>query len=198
MDKSRLLLELQKEGYSKQIISAFEKVNRESFLPEHLKAYAYENMPLPIGKGSTISQPSTIAFMFQLLNIKENSKVLEIGSGSGYVLSLISNITKSDIYGIEINEKVAAESRKIIKENPKIHVINRNGFNGMPDKAPFNRILVSASCNQSPRHLFSQLAEEGILVVPVENSIFKITNIKGSFQEEEYPGFSFVQMQKEE
>src|SRR3989344_8725032 len=99
-----LIKVLKEKGFSGNIISAFEKVKRESFIPEQFSAYAYDDMALALDDGSTISQPSTIAFMLNLLDLKQNQKILEIGSGSGYALSLISNIIKNgEVYGMELN-----------------------------------------------------------------------------------------------
>ena len=92
MNKTQLLNSLKQKGFSQQILNAFESVKREDFIPQELKSNAYEDIPLPIGKGQTISQPYTIAIMLSLLDLKKSQKVLEIGSGCGYVLALISKI----------------------------------------------------------------------------------------------------------
>src|SRR3989338_4258532 len=101
MNKKELLYYLSSIGFSKKIINAFEKVKRENFVPENLKDLSYEDTALSLQEGATISQPSTIAFMLDLLNLEGKEKVLEIGSGSGYVLALLSHLTKGKIYGVE-------------------------------------------------------------------------------------------------
>ena len=213
MNKKQLLEELKSEGFSRKIIDAFSKVKREDFVPNHLRIYAYNNEPLPIGNGATISQPYTIAFMLDLLELnkldnkiianktkgQESSgelsynkpKILEIGSGCGYVLALINEISKnSEIYGIERIKGLVEKSRKVISK--KIRVIHGDGSNGLQKEAPFNRILVSAAFPIIPENLFEQLKESGILVSPIKNSIFQFKKINGKIKSKEFYGFVFV------
>jgi protein-L-isoaspartate(D-aspartate) O-methyltransferase len=180
-------------------MEAFQKVDREKFIPENLVAYSYEDIPLPIDEGSTISQPSTIAFMLDLLELKQGQKILEIGSGSGYVLALMSEIIKDGkIYGLEINKRLAVKSKKLLSKDSNIEVIHRSGFNGLPEFAPFDRILISASASELPNHLYDQLKEPGIIVTPVKQSIFLIKKQAGKITEREFPGFVFVPLLKDE
>ena len=203
MEKSKQLLieSLKKKGYSESIISAFEKVKRENFVPEHLKSYAYEDIALPIESGSTISQPSTIAFMLSLLDLHYGQKVLEIGSGSGYVLSLISEIIKSGkIYGLEINKRLAIKSKELLSKDSNIEIFNKSGSLGFSSLAPFDRIIVSASFSdlRIPLSLLEQLSPNGILIAPVKSSIFKIIkNSDGKLIKEEFQGFVFVPFREE-
>lgn len=195
MNKSQLIASLKIENFSKIIIKAFEKVRREDFIPKNLKSFAYDDTALPLEKGATISQPYTIAFMLSLLDLSENKnqKILEIGSGSGYVLALISEITKgAEIYGIEIISSLAKKSKRNLKNYKNIKIINLNGFQGLPQKALFDRILVSASSSQIPNKLVSQLKDNGILVIPIRNSIFQIKKQKSKIIKKEFPGFVFV------
>lgn len=199
MDKEELIGRLKAEGFSLKVTKAFRMVKRENFIPENLRYLAYEDIALPLERGATISQPYTIAFMLELLELKDgkNQKVLEIGSGSGYVLALISKIIKKGkIYGIEIIENLARKSRETLKRNARIKIYNMNGFLGLLDKAPFDRILISAAVDRIPEHLYSQLKDDGILVVPVRDSIFKIKKFKGKIKIEEFPGFVFVPLQR--
>ncbi|MAG38313.1 protein-L-isoaspartate O-methyltransferase [Candidatus Pacearchaeota archaeon] len=200
-EKQNLLESLRNSEFSEQIISAFEKVPRENFVPDHLKSYAYEDIALPIESGSTISQPHTVAFMLKLLDPKQNQKILEIGSGSGYALSLLSEVIKSgSVYGLEINSRLAVKSKSLLSKDSNICIFNKSGFSGLPDFAPFDRILFSASCQDMriPYNLLEQLKDPGILVVPVKSSIFKVTKENGKTTEEEFPGFAFVPLRKEE
>ena len=203
MEKSKQLLteSLKKKGYSESLISAFEKVKRENFVPEHLKSYAYEDIALPIESGSTISQPSTIAFMLSLLDLHYGQKVLEIGSGSGYVLSLISEIIKSGkIYGLEINKRLAIKSKELLSKDSNIEIFNKSGSLGFSSLAPFDRIIVSASFSdlRIPLSLSEQLSPNGILIAPVKSSIFKIIkNSDGKLIKEEFQGFVFVPFREE-
>jgi len=186
---------LKEKDFSDEIINAFAKVKRENFVPEQVLIYAYEDIALPLEDGSTISQPSTIAFMLSLLEPKQHNKILEIGSGSGYALSLISEIIKSGkIYGIEINKNLAIKSRNILENDSNINIINRSGLNGFSEQAPFDRILVSASCPDRgiPYSLITQLKDHGIIVAAVQQSIIQIRKENGQVSEREFQGFSFV------
>ncbi|MBS3065696.1 protein-L-isoaspartate O-methyltransferase [Candidatus Pacearchaeota archaeon] len=194
MNKDELLASLKKKGFSAAVIDAFGKVKREDFVPQHLIGYAYEDIALPVMEGSTLSQPSTIALMLNLLNVEDNQKILEIGSGSGYVLALLSKINPNGkIYGIEILKELAIRSRIYLAEEKDVEVLIRDGSQGLKEFAPFDRIIVSASCPEVPRHLLEELREEGILVAAVKQSIFQIKKEKnGETVETEFPGFVFV------
>ena len=194
MNKHQLIQHLKNYSFSDKIIKAFEKVPRENFLPESLKEHAYDDNALPLEKGATISQPYTIAFMLELLEVKPDDKILEIGSGCGYVLALLSHLTKNKIYGIEIIKSLAEKSKKILSFQKNIHVSTKNGFSGLPEKAPFDRILISASSEKLPVHLYSQLKPNGIIVTPVKNSIYQIKKQSNKITEKEFPGFIFVSL----
>ena len=198
MEKEKLSDSLRRKGFSDAVVNAIAKVKREDFVPERLAAYAYEDIALPTEDGSTISQPSTIAFMLDKLELKQGQKVLEIGSGSGYVLALISEIIKDGkIYGIERLMSLAVSSKKILARDSNIEIIHRNGFSGLPEKGPFERILISASADKIPRHLYPQLKDPGIMVAAVKQSIFKIKKENGEVTEKEFPGFAFVPLIKD-
>jgi len=192
MNKQELITHLKNEGFSRDIIRAFEKVSREKFIPEKMKSLAYYDEALPLENGATISQPTTIAFMLTLLELKKGQKILEIGSGSGYVIALMNEITKGKIYGIEIIKSLAQKSKARFKKNKNIKILNRNGENGLPEEAPFDRMLISASADKIPKHLYNQLKPNGILVTPVKYSIWQIKKTKKGFMEKEYPGFVFI------
>lgn len=193
MNKDELLDSLRKKGYSENIISSFQAVKREDFVPQHLLGYAYEDLALPVMDGSTLSQPSTIAFMFDLLDLKEDQKILEIGSGSGYALALLAEIAKKGkVYGVEIIQQLGINAKEYLKDKTNVEIFIRNGSQGLADFAPYDRILVSASCPEIPRNLFSQLKDDGILVAAVKNSIFQIKKVNGETIEKEFPGFAFV------
>ena len=193
MQKQHLISYLKSKGFPEKITNAFDEIKRELFIPEGSKHLAYENRPLPIGSNQSISQPYTIAFMLDLLDIENNQKILEVGSGSGYVLALMNEISKdSKIFGLEIIEFLTNSSRNILSKNKNIKVIQGNGNNGIPKQAPFNRILVSASANQIPPKLLEQLKVKGIMVCVVGKSILKIKKEKDQIRKTEYLGFSFV------
>lgn len=201
MIKDELIATLTQKGYSERIIKSFEKVKREEFVPENLAPYAYEDIPLPVWTGATISQPSTVAFMLNLLDPHQGQKILEIGSGSGYVLALLAEIIKDgNIYGIEITKKLALNSRKILSKNSIIQVIIRSGSNGLPEFSPYDRILVSFSCPDKylPAKLVDQLKDPGILVVPIKQSVFQFKKENGKVSSKEFSGFAFVPMVQKE
>ncbi|MBU2052649.1 MAG: protein-L-isoaspartate O-methyltransferase [Nanoarchaeota archaeon] len=198
MNKSKLISSLRKKGFSRQILNAFSKVSREDFVLQSLRERAYEDIALLIGYGQTISQPYTIATMLELLGLKKGQRVLEIGSGCGYVLALLSEIVgkKGEVFGIEIVKELAEKSRDNLRDyNVKIY--NRNGADGLEEESPLDRILISAGCEKVPDKVLSQLKEDGILVAPVgsryEQTLTAIKRVKDKFKViEKIPGFVFV------
>ncbi len=193
MDKQGLLDTLRKKGFSQGVIDAFAKAKREDFVPQNLVGYAYEDMALPVTEGSTLSQPSTIALMLDLLDIKDGQKILEIGSGSGYALALLSEINPNGkVYGIEVIQALGISSKKYLQEKKNVEIIIRNGSHGLPEFAPYDRILISASCPECPSNLFSQLKDDGILVAAVKQSIVQVKKVNGERIVKEFPGFAFV------
>ncbi len=200
MNKQQLLKSLKEQGFSKKILKAFSEVEREDFVPARLKRASYEDTALPIGKGQTISQPYTIAMMLSLLDLRKGKRVLEAGSGSGYVLALISKIVgeKGMVSGLEIISDLVVRSKESLKSYSNVKVYNRNASSGLPKKAPFDRILISAATEKIPRALLSQLKEGGILVAPLgtpglEQSLVAIKKTeKGAKKIKEIPGFVFV------
>lgn len=198
MGKNQLIGKLRRKGFSDKIIKAFEEIRRENFIPEYFKQFAYEDEPFPIGYGQTISQPYTIAFMLSLLELRDNQKVLEIGSGSGYVLALISEISEnSKIYGVERIKELAEKSQETLKDYKDVKIMKKSGFNGLKEYAPYDRILVSAAADKIPENLVEQLGKEGILVCPVRDSIFQIRKSEGKMIKKEFFGFSFVPLVEE-
>jgi len=191
--KQELLENLKANGFSESIIKAFEKIKREDFILPQYKSLAYEDIALPLEGGATISQPYTIAFMLSLLELKRGQKILEIGSGSGYVLALISEIIlDGEIYGLEIIKSLAEKSKNLLKKDKSIKIINQDGSNGLSEHAPFDRILVSASAEELPLNLYAQLKNNGILVAPIKESIFQIKEQNSKIKLKEFPGFVFV------
>jgi protein-L-isoaspartate(D-aspartate) O-methyltransferase len=193
MQKQSLITHLKSEGFPKKITNAFAKVKRELFIPEKYKHLAYENRAITIGTGQSVSQPYTIAFMLDLLDLENNQKILEVGSGSGYVLALINEISKnSNIHGIEIIKELTISSKKILNKNKNIKITQADGNKGLKQNSPFDRILVSASAREIPQKLLEQLKIKGVMVCVVGNSIVKIKKEKNQIRKIEYLGFSFV------
>jgi protein-L-isoaspartate(D-aspartate) O-methyltransferase len=159
-------------GYIKdeRVAEAMRKVPRHLFVPDELEKYAYDDAPLPIGEGQTISAPHMVAMMCEALGLSENHKVLEVGAGSGYHACVVAEIVKrGQIFSIERVEKLADMARKnLAKANcTRIKVIVGDGTEGYPAEAPYDRIFVTAGAPEVPRPLIEQLKEGGRLLIPV-------------------------------
>jgi len=205
MNKEDLIRYLERQEFPEHIVKAFEEVKRENFVPKESQRKTYENIPLPIGKGQTISQPYTMAFMLMMLEIPSDKKarrIMEVGSGSGYVLALLNQLNpKGENYGIERFKELVDKSREALEpeiDKGNVEVIQGDGSKGLPEKTPFDRILVSARCETIPQKLVNQLKYNGILVAPVGNSIIMVKKKSGQNEINEYPGFSFVPLVEEE
>ena len=202
MDKQQLIAHLKEKGFEESLLAAFQAVDRERYVPEHLRMYAYEDTALPTQHGHILAAPSTIAFMLRLLEPAQAHKLLEIGSGSGYVLALLQQLAPhADIYGVEIIPDLATQSRKILP-SANIHIFPQSGLHGLPEHTPFDRILVSAAANdkQTLINLIPQLSPTGLLVGPAGNALLQVRMLP---QPQEpllttFPGFQFVPLQKEE
>ena len=153
---------------SSAVLEALRRVPRHRFVPEKLVDAAYENRPLPIGYGQTISQPFIVALMTELLDLPENATVLEIGTGSGYQAAVLAHVAK-DVYTVEILPPLgqSAEARLKALGYANVHVKIDDGYFGWKEHAPFDGILVTAAAPHIPPPLLQQLKPEGKLVVPV-------------------------------
>jgi protein-L-isoaspartate(D-aspartate) O-methyltransferase len=151
-----------------RVLKAMHKVERHLFVPLMYRHLSYEDHPLPIGEGQTISQPYIVALMTELLELKGGEKVLEIGTGSGYQAAILAELVK-EVYTIEILEPLAERSQKLFKElgYENIKVKHGDGFLGWPEYAPFDAIIVTCAPEEVPPALLEQLAEGGSLVIPV-------------------------------
>ena len=197
MKKEQLLQKLSNECFDQRIVKAFKEVEREDFIPGGFKKHAYEDVALTIGYGQTISQPFTIAFMLTLLEIKNEQRILEVGSGSGYVLALLNELSKnSKIFGVERIEKLVESSKRILHDGKNIKIFQAGEKLGLSEQGPFDRILVSASAQSLPSELLDQLTDEGILVCPVQNHIIKIKKEREKIVNESFYGFTFVPLVK--
>ena len=180
-----------------QIIEAFKKIDRKYFVPEHFAKQIYIDAPLPIGKDQTISQPSTVAFMLEHLNPKEGDKILDIGSGSGWTTSLLCQIIGKggDVTGVERVDELVQTGKKNLSQfhfGKNCRIQKAANQLGIPGEY-FDKILVSASAKEIPEQLFDQLKIGGILVIPVQNSIFKFKKVSQTqIDTQEFPGFVFV------
>jgi protein-L-isoaspartate(D-aspartate) O-methyltransferase len=153
---------------SPSVLDALRAVKRHLFVPENVRNQSYDDGPLPIGEGQTISQPYIVAIMTDLLDVNSTSRVLEIGTGSGYQAAVLGEICK-EVYSIEIVDSLCNRARTLLSGLGYTNIWVRcgDGFAGWPDKAPFDGIIVTAAPPEVPAPLIDQLAEGGRLVIPV-------------------------------
>lgn len=196
-----LIKELQNTGVLKNtaLLSAFKAIDRADFVPADRKLEAYQNYPLPIGHGQTISQPYTVAFMMGLLDPKPEQKILEIGSGSGWQTAMLAHIVgaKGKIYAMEIIPELKKIGEANVAKYPALakHVVffAQSAENGLPEHAPFDRIIAAASLQEIPDTWKAQLAVGGKMVFPLRESIYVLTKEPAAkFHKEIFPGFVFV------
>lgn len=150
------------------VLKAMLEVPRHLFVPSALRSEAYEDYPLPVGGGQTISQPYIVALMTQSLALKSGDRVLEVGTGSGYQAAVLSRIV-GEVYSVEINADLADQAARRLKDLGfgNVRVRTGDGFFGWPEKAPFDGIIVTCAVPETPRPLFEQLAEGRNLVIPL-------------------------------
>jgi protein-L-isoaspartate(D-aspartate) O-methyltransferase len=151
-----------------RVIAALRKVERHRFLPPGFSAQAYDNRPLAIGAGQTISQPFIVALMTDLLNVAPGDKVLEVGTGSGYQAAVLAEIVR-EVFSIEIIEPLGREAARALAVAGYRNVQTRigDGYAGWPDEAPFDGIIVTAAAPYVPQPLIDQLKNGGRLVIPL-------------------------------
>ncbi len=151
-----------------RVLDAMLRVPREEFVPEGYRRYAYDDGPLPIGNGQTISQPYVVAVMLEALQLSGTEKVLEIGTGSGYVTALLGELA-AEVFSIERYADLAENAWHVLAHlgYSNVRVITGDGTLGLPAAAPFDAILVSAAAYGVPRALLEQLAEGGRMMIPV-------------------------------
>jgi protein-L-isoaspartate(D-aspartate) O-methyltransferase len=181
-----------------RVLSVMLKVERHLFVPKKLQPSAYMDQPLPIGEGQTISQPYIVALMTELLELKREEKVLEIGTGSGYQAAILAELVK-EVYTIEIIETLATSAKKLFLQMgyQNIHVKAGDGYAGWPEVAPFDAIIVTAAPDHIPRPLLEQLKEGGRMVVPVgtyHQILKKIVKRSGRIQSSDIVPVAFVPM----
>ncbi len=153
-----------------RVLAAMQAVPRHRFVPDKLLSAAYADRPLPIGEGQTISQPYVVALMTQVLDLKGNERVLEIGTGSGYQAAILGEVVK-EVYTIEIKQKLHVRSSNILKLLGYDTIKSRqsDGYFGWPDAAPFDAIMITAAIDHIPPPLLQQLKDGGRLTLPLGN-----------------------------
>src|SRR5436190_8160173 len=187
------------------VLDAMRKVPRELFVPENLREFAYEDSPLPIGAGQTISQPYIIAFMAEALMLQGGEKILEIGTGSGYAAAVLSEIV-ADVYTVERLDQLADAAAARLQElgYRNVHVLHGDGTRGWPEHAPYDAIVVAAGGPQVPESLKEQLKIGGRLVIPVgtdrraQELVRVIRLSKNEYRSEDIAGVRFVPLIGEE
>ncbi len=195
-----LVRQLTAEIRDARVLDAMLRVPRHLFVPGVSLRRAYLNQPEPIGYGQTISQPTVVAMMTEALDLEGRERVLEIGTGSGYQAAILS-LLAADVYSIEVVEELASESRERLARlgYANVHVRAGDGYAGWPEEAPFDRVIVTAAPAEVPRALVEQLAEGGILVVPVgadpwTQRLWRYRKAGGRATGEDLGGVRFVPM----
>jgi protein-L-isoaspartate(D-aspartate) O-methyltransferase len=155
-----------------RVLAAMSKVPRERFIAPEYAREAYADGPLPIGEGQTVSQPYMVAAMVEALEVHPSDRLLEVGTGTGYEAAVVAELA-AEVWTIERHGKLADNAREALEElgYENVHVICGDGSLGLPEQAPFDKIVVAAGAPQAPPSLFAQLAEGGMLVVPVGNRV---------------------------
>jgi protein-L-isoaspartate(D-aspartate) O-methyltransferase len=181
-----------------RVLAAFRKVPRHELVPPAERASAYQDRPLPIGHGQTISQPYVVAVMTAVLDLEGGERVLEVGTGSGYQAAVLAELA-SEVYTIEIVEPLAERARRDLERlgYRNVHVRHGDGYRGWPEHAPFDAIVVTAAPDHVPPPLIEQLAEGGRMVIPVGHGaqdLLRITKDAAGVREERLIGVRFVPM----
>ncbi len=182
-----------------RVLDAMERVPRHQFVPTALRHRAYQDSPLPIGSGQTISQPYIVALMTQLVDPQPHHKALDVGTGSGYQAAILAELVKH-VYSIEIVESLANDARKRLQslEYQNITVRHGDGYHGWKSEAPFDIIIVAAAPDEIPQALIDQLAPGGKLVIPIgtrfQNLLLVEKDLDGNVTDQNIAPVAFVPM----
>lgn len=197
--KMQFLFALRSKGVTNQrVLEAMEKIDRGPFVRGLFSERAYEDMPLPIACGQTISQPSVVGLMTQALDVSPRDKVLEVGTGSGYQAAILSQLARR-VYSVDRHRRLVREASEIFREMDltNITAMTADGSFGLPEQAPFDRIIVTAAAEDPPGPLLAQLKIGGIMVVPVGQSdavqhLIRVTRTETGLDYEELRPVRFV------
>lgn len=199
--KEKMIIDqlLARDITDEKVIEAMRSIDREDFVPDEMRHNAYADGPLPIGKGQTISQPYIVAYMAQSLDLQPGDKVLEIGSGCGYNAAVISQIV-AHVYSVEIIDWLAKLAQKNIDNSGISNVSIRagDGYEGWPEKSPFDKIVLTAAAPRVPVKLKYQLKNGGKMLMPVGTALQKLVLMErldeNNFSEQKLIGVRFVPM----
>jgi len=187
---------------NERVLEAMMNIPRHFFLDTALDHIAYEDRAFPIQEGQTISQPYTVAYQTQLLEVKPYERILEIGTGSAYQATVLAEMG-ANVFTIERQKKLFELNKEFVfkRKYPNIKFFYGDGFEGLPTYAPFDKILITAAATYIPPRLLDQLKPGGKMVLPLDDDgiqkMIRITkNVDGSFEEETFSNFSFVPMLK--
>ena len=197
--KMQFLFSLRKAGVlDKQVLDAMERVDRKNFINGVFSEKAYEDTPLPIACGQTISQPTVVGLMTQALQVTSRDKVLEVGTGSGYQAAILSLLARR-VYTIERHSLLVNNATKVFQKLniSNITTILSDGGHGLEQQAPFDRIIVTAASDDPPASLLSQLKIGGIMIIPVGQSdnmqkLIKIAKTDGGYEYQDLQAVRFV------
>lgn len=205
--KRKLMVEEQlrtRDITDRRVLDAMAKVPRHLFIDPRLRAEAYEDYPLPIAEGQTISQPYIVALMTQCLELRGREKVLEVGTGSGYQAAVLATLADR-VYTIEINEALARDAAETLRRlnYDRVEVKAGDGFFGWKERAPFDAIIVTCAARQVPPPLFQQLQEGGRLILPLGDTnevqvLTLVTKVRGQPKTKVVTGVRFVPMTGED
>ncbi len=199
--RNQLITVLRNKGITdEEVLRAINHIPRHFFLDSAFDKIAYEDRAFPIGEGQTISQPYTVAYQTQLLQVKRNEKILEIGTGSAYQASVLAEMG-ARVFTIERQKKLFEENKNFIfkLKYPNLKFFYGDGFEGLPTFAPFDKVIITAAAPFIPPKLVAQMKTGGLMVIPVDEGtsqrMLRITRKEdGSYSEEYFDYFSFVPM----
>ena len=203
--RKQLVDQLRAKGITDEaVLSAINEVPRHVFLDSSFVELAYQDKAFPIGSGQTISQPYTVAFQTQLLQVEKDMKVLEIGTGSGYQACVLAAMG-AKVFSIERQRNLYFKTKEVLDQLPfRVKCFLGDGFEGLPTYAPFDRVIITAGAPNIPEILISQLKVDGLMVIPMDNpekdgqTMLKISKLNdGSLAQEAFGDFKFVPMLKE-
>ena len=197
--KMRFLYALRSRGVTDtRVLSVMETIDRGQFVRGLFAERAYEDMPLPIACGQTISQPSVVGIMTQALNVQPRDTVLEVGTGSGYQAAILSQLARR-VYTVDRHRRLVREAQELFRDLGLVNIVAMaaDGSYGLPETAPFDRIIVTAAAEDPPGPLLAQLKVGGIMVVPVGQSdtvqhLIKVTRLETGYDYEELRPVRFV------